>query len=336
MKIFNFLRKNRIYIPFPADAAIGGPITFMQNLKRYLDENGFKYACGPRFARGVFFPIAYNIEAIKKIKSKGGKVIQRLDGVYYPSQHGENYKVMNMEIEDIYSHYADFVVFQSEYSKRQGFAIMGEKKSHEFTVIHNGANKKIFYPANGHEKLTGKIRFVMTGSFRKPAMIEPVVLALDSLRGKLDFELMVVGQILNKEIEPFFQREYVKLFGPKNAEEVAGVLRTAHVFIHSQLNDNCPNAVLEALSCGLPIAGFDSGAMSELLFFQKDLLAYVSDDIFQKYEDFDWHKLADKIELAVVGFKKHKKTAMVNSHLYPFDECGKKYTEVFDKVLFEG
>ena len=95
----------------------------------------------------------------------------------------------------------------------------------------------------------------------------------------------MIGPLINPEIEGFFQREYIQYLGPKNPYEIAEVLQNSHLFIHSQLNDNCPNSVLEAISCGLPVVGFNSGAMSELCFFSKELLAYVSDDIFQKYED---------------------------------------------------
>ncbi|HRQ33006.1 MAG TPA: glycosyltransferase, partial [Anaerolineales bacterium] len=33
----------------------------------------------------------------------------------------------------------------------------------------------------------------------------------------------------------------------------------------AELNPACPNAVIEALACGLPVVGFETGALSELV-----------------------------------------------------------------------
>jgi len=327
-----YLRKNKIFIPF-GKLPIGGPMTFMRNLQNYLDDIGFPYAKSPLFAKGIFFPISYHLFIIKWIKFFGGKVIQRLDGVYYPSQHGDGFKIMNKGIERIYLNYTDFIIFQSEYSKKQCFAMMGEKKKEEYAIIHNGADKKIFYPSDDMRKIDGKIKFIMTGSFRKKVMIEPIVLALDDLRGRFDFELIVVGPVINKEIEDFFKRDYITMAGSKESKEVAEVLRNSHILIHSQLNDNCPNSVLEAISCGLPIVGFDSGAMKELLFFSPELLAPTNNEIFQKYEDLDWRELKEKILLAIENYAKFKQLAMGNSRLYSMEDCGKKYVEVFERII---
>lgn len=331
--MFQLFNTNRIFIPFQKGAAIGGPTTFMANLKRYLDESGFKYASGPRFAKGIFFPIDYDLEVIRRIKHRGGKVIQRLDGIYYPSKHGDAYIKKNGVIKDIYLNYADVIVFQSEYSRKQCFAMFGEKKADEYALILNGVNKNIFYPDKSGKTASDKMIFATTGNFRNRDMVEPLVLALDSLAGRFGFELWLIGPVNNPGLEGYLDRGYIRKFGPLAMEEVAGLLRKSDIFLYSHLNPPCPNSVLEAVSCGLPVVGFDSGAMSELLFFQKELLAYVSDDIFQKYEDFDWRKLAAKIELAAAGFKKYKTAAMANSHQYPFSECGKQYADVFNKVL---
>jgi glycosyltransferase involved in cell wall biosynthesis len=37
------------------------------------------------------------------------------------------------------------------------------------------------------------------------------------------------------------------------------------LFFSADLNPACPNAVIEALACGLPVAAFDTGAMKEVV-----------------------------------------------------------------------
>jgi glycosyltransferase involved in cell wall biosynthesis len=161
----------------------------MQNLKSYLDKYGFPYSKSHKKAKSIFFPVSFDKNILKFIKSKNGIVIQRLDGIYYPSKHGDAYIELNKDIKDIYLNYSDAIVFQSEYSKKQCFAMLGEKKGDEYTVILNGVNKTIFSPDKDRTKLDKPVQFVTTGNFRNVDMIEPLVKALDSIQDKFDFQL---------------------------------------------------------------------------------------------------------------------------------------------------
>jgi glycosyltransferase involved in cell wall biosynthesis len=321
-----------LYIPFPHYASIGGPSTFMGNLQRCLDSVRYPYSTSAEDAQAIFFPISHDIEAIKKIKGRGGTVIQRLDGIYYPSKHNERYVELNREIEDIYLNYADFVIFQSEYSRKQCFAMLGEKRSDDYEIILNGVDKSIFYPSRERKK-GDRLRLVTTGNFRNVDMIEPVVKALDSLKGRFPFELIVAGPVVNGELEIFLERDYVTKAGAKELTEVAHLLRGCDIFLYSHLNPPCPNSVIEAISCGLPVVGFDSGAMSELLYFGRDLLAPVSNDVFQSYADFNPKRLADKISLCADKYEFYRERALEYSNLYSFDDCGKKYVKIFERFI---
>jgi glycosyltransferase involved in cell wall biosynthesis len=232
----------------------------------------------------------------------------------------------------VYQDYADYVVFQSLYSKKQCFFLFGEKPANQYSIITNGVNKKFFYP-NAQKKKNDKIKFVTAGAFRKKAMLEPLILALDSLSHNYDFELNIVGPILSPELSIFLKRNYVIYHGSKKPNQLADILRYSDIFLHSQINDNCPNAVLEAISCGLPVVAFDSGAMSELVFFSSELLAPVSDELLQKYEDFKPALLAQKIVYLLENYEKYRALALANCQLYSMAECGKKYVEVFNRFI---
>jgi glycosyltransferase involved in cell wall biosynthesis len=323
---------NDIFIPFHKYQSVGGPTTFMQNLLAYLDARNFSYADTFQNARQVFFPVSYNENVLKKIKRRKGIVIQRLDGIYYPTKHGEQYQKLNAPIKKIYQQYSDYIIFQSEYSKAQCFHMFGAKPQEYYSLIVNGVDKNVFYPASDHGISNNRLKFVTTGNFRNIDMIEPLVQALDALQKEIDFELTIIGPVPNQNLEKFLHRSYIHYLGPKNLKEIANIIRQQHIFLYSHLNPPCPNSIIEAISCGLPVVGFASGAMKELLFFAQELLAEVSDELFQQYKDFDALKLQEKIVLAVEKYDDWKAIALANSHLYSFETCGKQYVDVFIKT----
>ena len=92
------------------------------------------------------FPVQYNLVVLDKIKKLNGKIIQRLDGIYYPSKHGDKHIELNSDIKEIYLKYADHIVFQSEYSRKQCFEMLGIKEQQNYSIIINGVNKEFLYP----------------------------------------------------------------------------------------------------------------------------------------------------------------------------------------------
>ncbi len=326
------MSKNPIFIPLKDYHYQGGVESFMRNLERYLAKVNYSYLNEPDEAKVIFFPITFDQQILANIKAKGGRVVQRLAGGYYPTQHGDSYVDQNRPISDIYNTYSDFVVFQSEYGRMQDFAIFGPKPKDEYAVIINGVDKTIFFPPKEKKQKPRKI-FVSTGSFRKKVMLEPIIMALDSLSTKYDLEYWVIGEVTMPELQEYLKRPYVKYMDKLPLKQLAEKLRMADALIHTQINDICPNSVIEAISSALPVIGFDSGSMPELLSFNTELLAYVSGDILQRVEDFDSSRLAEKIELYINESKKFDKLALENSNLYPFDQCGKQYVEVFEQQL---
>lgn len=339
-----FQKKKSLFIPFgEMSTSVGGPNTFMLNLKKYLDSNQFPYMSNYVEGSSIFFPIAYDLKTLDIIKKKGGKIIQRLDGIYYPSKHGPQYEDLNRQIKDIYQNYADYIVFQSEYSRQQCFEMFGEISKARYDIIINGVDEAVFYPSPNKVPVNQVFRFITTGNFRNKDMLEPVIQALEILNLtshkeqpidlQVAIELQVVGPITNPTLLPLLDRSFVKFVGQKSLLETADLLRSADAFIYSHLNPPCPNSVLEAIATGLPVVGYDSGSMKELLYFSKELLADVSSDTFQSYSDFSVQKLLSCVNLLILNHSKYRSLALSHCLNYNFKNCGDKYVTVFNKVL---
>ncbi len=326
-----------IHIPFHQHGGyVGGIVTFMQNLRVYLDAHHYPYTETLETSNTLFFPVRYDKHTLNLIKKSGGRIIQRLDGIYHQKKHGNEYHALNQPIQEIYDQYADHIVFQSEYSRQQCFRMFEEKGKTTYSIVHNGVHKNTFTPKNTDSlQVQEKVRFITTGGFRNKDMLEPIIEALDQLESEFDFELTIVGPIQGDSVLPYVKRKYVRHIGERDGQQVSALLQKAHIFLYSIANPACPNSVLEAISTGLPVVGFDSGAMRELCYFSKDLLAHVSGDVFQDYRDFDPRKLREKISLAVAEYPTYRERALAHSHLYSFEETGAAYVQIFDRVQQE-
>ncbi|MBU6343531.1 MAG: glycosyltransferase, partial [Bacteroidetes bacterium] len=80
----------------------------------------------------------------------------------------------------------------------------------------------------------------------------------------LPVEIVVMGK---SEIEPLMLLPYpVHLLGMiQKPEDLAMVYGACDVFVIPSLEDNLPNTVMESLACGLPVAGFDTGGIPEMV-----------------------------------------------------------------------
>lgn len=324
----------KIYIPFQKFKSIGGPSTFMRNLHNYLESVNYPVQSDRRRSYGIFFPVSHNLKELHYFRTMNKAIIQRLDGVYYPSQHGDSYQGRNELIEQIYNHYATHIVFQSDYSRKQCFEMFGTKDQETYSIVHNGVDKSLFYPAQKPQQVPKEtIRFITVGNFRKKAMILPIVNSLNEISQKYTIKLTLVGEVTDPSLQQYLLQDYITQVGPKGSLEVARLLRESDVFLHSQLNDNCPNAVLEAIATGIPVVGFNSGAMAELCHFSTDLLADIPYKLFHTYEDFKWEALGDRINFCMQHYEEKQKVALENVALYDFKNCGSKYVEIFDREL---
>jgi glycosyltransferase involved in cell wall biosynthesis len=80
-------------------------------------------------------------------------------------------------------------------------------------------------------------------------------------------EVQVVG-----EVAPALQAEWtarsgvpLRWAGLVKREAIPALMRSAHLLFSADIHPACPNSVIEALACGLPVVSFDTGSLAELV-----------------------------------------------------------------------
>lgn len=123
----------------------------------------------------------------------------------------------------------------------------------------------IDYPQND------PIRLITTGSLIWRKGYEYLLMALRQLKDKgLTAELQIIGEGKDRDRIMFTSQDLgifdqVILRGNLPPAEVINCLRQADIFVLSSLSEGISNAVLEAMSCGLPVVTTDCGGMREAI-----------------------------------------------------------------------
>ncbi|MCZ2129533.1 MAG: glycosyltransferase [Bacteroidia bacterium] len=86
-----------------------------------------------------------------------------------------------------------------------------------------------------------------------------------SLLGKDTFHYVVIGNP-DKNCPSFVQQ----LGFVRSKTEMIHRYRTASVFVITSVEDNLPNTVVEAMACGVPVVGFDTGGIKDMIMHKKN------------------------------------------------------------------
>jgi len=319
-----------IYIPKPT-LRIGGPRTFMALLVDGFRDRGMRVTSNRMVrADAAVIPISAPPEMVEAWRSRGTIIIQRLDGVFYDCVSGVFDPVRNHDTAILYRELADIVIFQSHYSRSQCSFFMGESGAPKSAVILNGTDLTRFRPdAHYVPRGDGIWRMVSTGNFRDSSMIVPIVKALDSLwEDRQDFRWSVIGPVSFPDADVFMHRPYIQHMEQSSREELAATLKQSDLFVYSFLNPNCPNSVIEAGACGLPVVGFDSGAMRELCGFNEALLAPMPNRVIHVESDLDADGLLTCIRMCLDEHAYFRACSMVHCSEFGVERSVDAYADV--------
>lgn len=265
----------KIFLPFQS-TGIGflGVGTFAKKFKAGMEAKGhevfFEYQ--PDYdvlMMIVQAPFAY----LREAKRRHIPIVQRLDGVFYWTTSQWMFPLLNLKALLIRHFFADFTIYQSQFSKYSANTFLGKKQPDPSALIYNGVDLDVFTPTgesiNLRDNPDQKIFFTVSG-FRRRDQIVPMLEALKIYKRKYgdNFKVLIVGPFKkNVASIPDQYRDFknVRFLGKIENTDLPKYERSADVFLFTHLNPPCPNNIIESLSCGLPVCGVADGAMSELI-----------------------------------------------------------------------
>ncbi len=137
-------------------------------------------------------------------------------------------------------------------------------------VIHPAVDPSIFFPDSVPDE-DHPVRLITTGTLIWRKGYEYLLLALRKLKDRgITAVLHIIGDGPERNRILFTAQDLdissqVVLHGKLSTTDVVGQLQQADIFVLSSLSEGISNAVLEAMSCGLPVVATDCGGMREVI-----------------------------------------------------------------------
>lgn len=261
----------------PRVHGVGGMVSFLHKFSAAVEKRGvgvtFDLTDEPYSAILV---IGGSRQLLSLFRARQ-RVVQRLDGINWihrkkpvSLKHSLRSEYGNFVLSLIRRFVADRIVYQSEFSRVWWNGWYGELKT-PFSVAHNGVDLDVYRPIGARISNSRYRLLVVEGSMGggyEGGLVNAVRLAdaASSLVSK-PLELMVVGEVGEALKAEWNAKSAVPIswVGKVAREAIPQLMNEAHALFSADVHPACPNSVIEALACGLPVVAYDTGSLAELV-----------------------------------------------------------------------
>lgn len=265
----------------PELKGFGGPSSFQAKLKKGMDQLGIAVHHDIREPTTKALLVIGGTRKIGDLlyaKRKGIRIVQRLDGMNWLHKkkftgiaHFIRSERMNLQLLLTRRYFADAVVYQSNFTRDWWNTVHGTLRT-PHSVIYNGVELSKYLPGDKPYNIDEPIRLlVVEGSFKgghERDLLNSVDLANSiSAETKQQVELLIAGRVPETFKSDLVINEKVTInwLGLVPHDEIPDIDRSAHLIYPAEINAACPNSLIEALSCGLPVVSYATGSLHELV-----------------------------------------------------------------------
>lgn len=279
----------------PRVDGIGGMASFRLKFEAGLASRGFEVTHDPDEADTAILVIAgtKSLLSFWQAKRRGVRIVQRLDGINWIHRkrntgwkHFIRAEYGNFILSFIRRFIADHILYQSEFSKKWWEDWYGKKRVPS-TVVHNGVDINVYNVGRSATPTYPPYRLLVVegslGGGYDMGLDNAIHLAeILNEKHNLPMQLVVVGRISDEHRARVESKTKIPIewMGVVPRERIPEIDRSAHLLFSADLNAACPNSVIEALACGLPVASFDTGALNELVIGDAGRLVSYGGDVW--------------------------------------------------------
>jgi len=204
-------------------------------------------------------------------QSQIAKVVWNQNGVYRAHSCSDP-SSRNAWLARLYKR-VDHVFYQSKFCRDSARQFMGERAG-PGEILYNAVDTTFFVPPAACEKRPGDgdLRLLMAGSHNDAYRLLCSVQTLSLVRSTRPARLLIAGRVsakleteTRKLISELCLEPYVQFLGPYPQRAAPSIYRQGDVYLSTKYMDACPSAVIEAMSCGLPVVYSQSGGTTELV-----------------------------------------------------------------------
>ena len=263
-----------IGFPHPATPT-GGPGSFQSRLTETLQDRGHRVVfwnsrCTPEVV--LVIGGTAKLGWLWRCKSRGTKIVHRLDGINWrhkvlptPLKGRLMSDVRNWLMLIIRNYLAHHVVYQSKFVQTWWHRRYRQAPCPE-SIIYNGVDLSLFKPAqkNNRER---PVLLCVEGNLQEDSATLRTITSISKHfyeSGVINAALLYGGVSLTAKTQLSKVRGLC-LLGNIPREKIPEVFARGDVFLNLDINSACPNSVIEALASGVPVVGFDTGSLRELV-----------------------------------------------------------------------